>query len=290
MTLTLHSNGVATTFASYLRRFVSINNSLILEVDVKASIFMAKSYNEYGSIFKASSVSFAECGFTVDASSDISDKRIRMGFYNRLKNFIDILGQYSDKFDMVFEYERVDQKDGCEYACKKVTLNSDKLSMSLTGASLKIKLFRYISDELFYSKFYTMYSNTVSFPLDKSVINDIISTSKIYSIDTDKDVLIFYTKGNAVYVSDADLLDDGNKGYDDSNKNFEYRVFTLDAPLAFEFNMVIRRNQFIQVFDKNEDDFIANISKADISSDTNRILFDSKSSSTKAVISTTATK
>ena len=70
----------AKAFTAWIKRFSSIDNTLLLEVDRSNSIFIAKTYNEEHSVVKMSSIKFDEAGFTVKDGTE--SKRVKVGIFN----------------------------------------------------------------------------------------------------------------------------------------------------------------------------------------------------------------
>ena len=56
-------------FSAWLKKFASIENSLLIEVDEKHKCFVAKSYNEEKSVVKYSQISFVDAGFSLKKES-----------------------------------------------------------------------------------------------------------------------------------------------------------------------------------------------------------------------------
>ena len=67
-------------FTAWLKRFSSIENTLLLEIDEKTSSFLAKSYNDERSVVKMSSINFDDAGLVTKPDKD--PKRVKVGIFN----------------------------------------------------------------------------------------------------------------------------------------------------------------------------------------------------------------
>ena len=133
-------------FTSWLKRFSSIDNSLLLEIDEKNSSFIAKTYNEERSVVKMSSINFDDAGLLCKPGKE--SKRIKVGLFN-IPRLIKIIDQFNDaEFTLTVNYDEVIGDDQLtNYAGKDIQLKNKTLKMSVDCTSLNI--FKYITDDLF---------------------------------------------------------------------------------------------------------------------------------------------
>jgi len=133
-------------FTSWLKRFSSINNSLLLEIDRNLNCFISKVYNEERSCVKMSKINFDDAGLITKPGKDI--KRIKVGIFN-ISRLIKIIDQFNDaEFNLIINYDEVVGDDSISnYAGKDIQLKNKTLKMSADCTSLNI--FKYITDELF---------------------------------------------------------------------------------------------------------------------------------------------
>jgi hypothetical protein len=133
-------------FTSWLKRFSSIDNSLLLEVDENASSFVAKTYNEERSVVKMSKIAFDEAGMISKPSK--ASKRIKVGIFN-ISRLIKTLDQFNDaEFMFTVNYDEVIGDDSEKnYAAKDLQFKNKSLKMNVDCTSLNI--FKYIPDDLF---------------------------------------------------------------------------------------------------------------------------------------------
>ena len=132
-------------FTGWLKRFTSIDNSLLLEIDQSSSSFIAKSYNEERSVVKMSTIRFDEAGFLVKENND--SKRIKVGLFN-IPRLIKIMDQFNDvEFTLTVEYQELISDNDTVCAGEKILLKNKLLKMNVDCTSLNI--FKYIADNLF---------------------------------------------------------------------------------------------------------------------------------------------
>jgi hypothetical protein len=241
-------------FTGWLRRFVSIDNSLLLEIDEKTSTFIAKVYNEERSCVKFSSIKFNDAGLTTKVFSD--PKRIKVGIFN-VPRLIKIFDQFSDaEFTMTINYQDLVSEDSSiQYAGESILLKNDTLKMNVDCTSLNI--FKYISDELF--KDTIMATEIVgTFELTKSNLEKVNS---LCILDNEHKFVDFKFVQNKVYVS---------------GKTFEY--FIEKAKDVKDACLSVFKSQYANVDIENY--------SVDLGDD--RLLFKSKDSNTVCVLSKTS--
>ena len=106
----------AKEFTSWLKRFASIDNTLLLEIDEKNLMFKAKSYNEEHSCIKFSSINFDEAGFVINQNKD--PKQIRVGLFN-VSRLIKVIDLFSSEFTFIVTYDEVTNKNETNLSTKQ---------------------------------------------------------------------------------------------------------------------------------------------------------------------------
>ena len=94
MTLKLNLNGSADPFINYLKSYLRIRESLLLEIDTNLRAFVAKTFTEDKSSIRFSSITFDEAHVSIvsdDGESERGDNRIKVGILIQLKKFIQIV-------------------------------------------------------------------------------------------------------------------------------------------------------------------------------------------------------
>ena len=134
-------------FSAWLKRFKSISNSVLIEVDDSTQEFLAKQFNDEKSIVKFSSISFEEAGFEYKLSDKI-DKRIKVGLYD-ITALLKIFDNFSgEDFTFTINFDEIQSKSaGKELAGKDLVLKSGSLRIKAEATSLNI--FKYLPDNIF---------------------------------------------------------------------------------------------------------------------------------------------
>lgn len=181
-------------FTSWLRRFISIDNSLLLEIDEKTSTFVAKVYDEARSCVKYSSIKFDDAGMVTKVSKD--PKRIKVGIFN-VSRLIKIFDQFNDaEFTFTINYSDLISDDSTtQYAGETINLKNKSLKMNVDCTSLNI--FKYISDDLFKDKIAA--TEVVDrFTFTKTNLEKI---NALCALDNEHKFIEFKFSDNKVYVS-----------------------------------------------------------------------------------------
>ncbi len=289
MQLKLNLNGSADPFISYLKNYLRIRESLLLEIDTNMRAFVAKTFTEDKSSVRFSSILFDDANVVVvsDDSEDVRNgSRVKVGILIQLKKFIQIverLGSYVDEkgnsnFTIEIDYDQLQNpKDGSiDFVATSIGFVSDVLKMRMDG--FRISEFAYLTDETFKNIVFNV-TDEVSVDVSASQINSIIKTSEIVKIDVRKDALVFYIDGKTMYVKDRGLGSD-------KKPNFVYKIGDVSTEPLYPIEVPVTRDRFIKMLDKTDDNFKIIIGKNTIadSGTVDRILFDSTTSTTKIVI------
>jgi hypothetical protein len=239
-------------FTGWLRRFASIDNSLLLEIDEKTSTFIAKTYDDERSVVKMSSIKFDEAGLTTKPTKDT--KRIKVGIFN-IPRLIKIIDQFSDmEFNLIIDYQDLVTDEVTQFAGEKIHLNNKNLKMNVDCTSLNI--FKYIPDDLFKNSIATI-DIIATFELTKVNLEKINS---LCALDNEHKFLTFQLTDDKVYVS---------------GKVFEYLLQEIKNKNKISLNVF--KEQYSNV----------DIENYDVELGEDRIVFRSKDSDTVCVISKT---
>jgi len=240
-------------FTGWLKRFSTIDNSLLLEIDQAKSIFIAKTYNEERSVVKMSSIKFDEAGLTVNANKE--SKRIKVGIFN-IPRLIKIMDQFNDiEFTLTVEYqELIINENTTELAGEKLLLKNKSLKMNVDCTSLNI--FKYIPDDLFKNDIATIKA-IGKFELSKATIEKI---NTLNTLDSDHKFIEFKFKNKEVNVSGKsyDLSIGETNGKDAQLSVFKDQYSTLDVE-----NYDVQLGEDRLVFKSSDSDTVTVISKAE---------------------------
>jgi len=172
-------------FNDFLKRFSSIENSLLMEVE--NGVIKAKSYTPEKSVVKYSSIPLDEI---FSEYSDINEP-VKIGILNldKLASSLKFFGE--GEFEFNLEYEKVNG----ENVGTGITLKNNSLQIDFQCASQK--LFTYITDDILNTITDTSTSK-VDFLLPKEQQAKI---SALFGIDSDYSKLIFKKSGNEILAA-----------------------------------------------------------------------------------------
>ena len=289
MQLKLNLNGSVDPFVNYLKNFVKIRPSLLIEIDTKMKAFVAKTFSEDRASVRFSSISFDDCHMTVvshDGEKELGENRIKAGILIQLPKLIKIVERFgaavddnnNSHFDIVIDYDLLKNQDGTDdYVTTSLSFISDILKMKMDG--FRISELKYLSDEKFNNVVFSV-EDPVSFEISAATISSIIKTSDIIKVDDRKDALVFYVEGKEVFVKDSIAKD--------KPSNFVYKIGELEAAPDYAIKASIFRAKFIDMMDKTDENYKVILGRRKSPSGdyiVDRILFDSTTTSTKVVIS-----
>lgn len=242
-------------FIGWIKRFSSIDKSLLLEIDQSSQSFIAKTYNDIRSVVKMSTIKFDEAGLIFNSSTN--KKRIKMGIFN-ISHLTKIMEQFNDtEFDIVISFQEILGDNNDQFAGEKIVFKNKSLKMSVDCSSLNI--FKYISDDLF--------KNQISFTDSVGMFNLLKSNiEKLHTLntldDSDENCMVFKIIDKKVFVS---------------GKTYELLVCDNDSQ---NLSLPIFKEQFTNIDIEN---YTVNIGE-------DRIVFNSNDSNTTMVISKTEDK
>lgn len=179
-------------FTSWLKRFSSIDNSLLLEIDEIAQEFLAKTYNPEKSVVKFSRISFEDAGLELSSKPSLKT-RIKVGIYHIPRLMKSLEHFVAEEFYLGFKYDEVIGEDA-GFVGTSILLKNSTLKMNLNCTPLHI--FKYISDNLFLTNI-SQITPEVSFELPSIKIEKINS---LCALDNEYRFLDFKTKGSKLNV------------------------------------------------------------------------------------------
>ena len=288
MKLKLKLNGSAEPFINYLKSYLRIRESLLLEIDTENRAFVAKTSTQDKSAIRFASITFDESKISIvsdDGENERNGTRIKVGILLQLKKFIQIVERFgsevdkegNSEFDIIISYEPYIHEDNTrDFVSTQVQFVSKTLKMKIDG--FRITDLSYIPDDDFVNKIFNL-SESVSCEITSEKVNNIIKNSEIVKMDPRKDTLIFFNEGKSLNVKSY-------IGSKDKEPDFEYKIGELDAEPNYEIELPINREKFIKMLDKSTESFKLILGKY-IMGDYNeidRLLFDSVNSTTKIVI------
>ena len=287
MTLKLNLNGSADPFINYLKSYLRIRESLLLEIDTNLRAFVAKTFTEDRSSIRFSSISFDDANVSIvsdNGEDERNGSRIKVGILIQLKKFIQIVERLGSdvnekgesNFNIEIDYEPFQNTNdkSVDFVTTSISFNSEILKMRMDG--FRISELTYLSDDKFKSVVFNA-TDVVSIEISSSTINSIIKTSDIVKIDVRKDALVFYNEDKILYVKD--------RGVGSDNKyNFVYKIGELDTEPLYPINVPVTRDRFMKMLDKSDENFKIIIGKNTIDGSVDRVLFDAVNSTTKIVI------
>ena len=174
-------------FTSWLKKFASIDNSLLLEIDPAAQNFVAKTYNAEHSVIKYSKISFSDACLEMNPKKDVPDRVVKAGIGHipRLMKSIDHF--QAGEFTLSFKFDEILGEN--VLVGTDIQLKNDTLKMNIVGTSLHI--FKPITEELFANKI-SKITPLVKFDLPSLLIEKINS---LCNLDSGYDFIDLKTKG-----------------------------------------------------------------------------------------------
>jgi hypothetical protein len=182
------------SFSSWLKRFSSIEKSLLLELNEAERCFVAKSYNEQKSIVKYSKISFSDAGFSLNKESIGNSDLLKIGVYDGQRIIKSLDHFQTGEFSLAVQYDEIDDGKEKELAGIAILLKSSALKMKIDCSSLRV--FKYISEDIFRTRIMKTQS-VLNFDLSSATIDKINS---LCDLDKDYDFLDFVAKDGKVLV------------------------------------------------------------------------------------------
>lgn len=179
-------------FITWLKKFSIVESSLLLEIDLNESMFIAKTYNEERSVVKYSKLDFEEAGFNLKTkkTKELSE-RLKVGVYNIIQLIKTLQHFDGTEFNITFNYDiLIEEDDSKTLSGVSILIKNDNLKINIQCSPLKV--FKYISDELFENNIANINSK-INFDINENLIEKINSLSKL---DNDNDYLKFKNKSD----------------------------------------------------------------------------------------------
>lgn len=290
MKLKLNLSGSAEPLINYLKSYLRIRDSLLLEIDTEKRAFVAKTFTDDRSAVRFASLMFDDAAITVvsdDGETERGGTRIKLGILHHLKKLIQIVERFGSdanekgesQFEIVFDYQPLLKDKNVEYVSTEVSFVSSILKMKMDG--FRTAEFTYLTDSEFLEKIFSA-NDPVCVDVSADAIDTIIKTSEIVKADAKKDALVFFVDDGTLYVQNK--MSDKNKPSD-----FVYKIGTVDKDSTYPIRFPVNREKFIKMITKAEGNLriiLGHSGKVGVDGNflVNRILFDSLNTSTKIVI------
>jgi len=180
-------------FSSWLKKFASLEKSLLIEVDEKNKCFIAKSYNEVKSVVKYSKISFIDAGFILKKESK-DPEFIKVGLYD-ISRLMKSLDHFSTgEFSFSVQYEEVIDGKEKDLAASALLIKGSQLKIKIDCSSLKV--FKYLSDDIFLNRI-AKTDVITNFDLSINTTNEINS---LCDLDKEYDYLEFIVRDKKVFI------------------------------------------------------------------------------------------
>ena len=280
MELKLHLDGSVEPLSNYLKNFLKIRKSILLEIDTKQRAIVAKTFSDDHSSVRFSSITFNDAHLTIVSDTNENergDARIKVGVLLLLNKLIQIIDRFGSMgpdgksdFEIVIKYDILQSKGNVvDYIATDILFNSEILKMRMKG--FRTAELDYLSDEEFKDIFNVM--DPVSIEVSSETIETIIKTSDIIKYNPREDMLMFYVENGALYVRDS---------RDAAESKFVFKIGDVDNNPNYEIALPVTREFFVKMMDKGDESYRIILGHDD-DGVISRILFDSTTSSTKII-------
>ena len=255
MEIIFESTGTTTGFENWLKSFNDVSNSLLVEIDLAESKFVAKTHTSDKTIVKYGYLPFDEAGFQAvevidgDAHLAIADfatqnpGRIFFGIFQQLDKFTKVANMYSGTENWKL-LVRFNAEDSGRMVTTRVEFKSITLSMVVGGA--EVDEFEYIDDDKFMNKIAKI-DNPMVFEIVGDAIKMLNSVSSIYSDDPKKDIIDFTTQQNG---DEWEL-----RAIDHNGHTYNYLIGYLNAEVdnPVVTTLPVIRNNFLLATKKDDE-------------------------------------
>lgn len=234
MELKLKSIASTNGFVTWLKGFKDINSSLLVEIDLNSNEFIAKSFPQDKSVVKYAKISFEDAGyefshiwqnsdgvdFDWSQHDEATDGRIKLGIYNVLGKFIDVVSMFDgSEHDMVVNFDICNnvlywgaKKAEKEYQAETTIFHSKALTMTVKNSQIS-EFFQKCDDETFLNRVCNIGSPS-TYEVNTAVLGNLSKIASVFSADKSRDLIKFYSK-------DVDGVI-GLYAYDETNGSFDY--------------------------------------------------------------------
>ena len=241
--------------AKWLQIVSVLSDSIVLEIKKEDGIckFVTKAFDETKSNVRRAEISFEDCGIEFvkcldGAGLENNDwNNILIGIHQNLKKFISIINTVtSSECEIKIIYEdnpqiKIQGVEGKEdtYATTGVIFKTDTLD--LTFEAFKMHMFTYLDDYIYNtSVFKSVQPATIT--ITPQLITNIEQISAIYSVDSKKELLNFYNRGNILYVRHRE-------------RKYDYKIGELEIDESYAnvfenkcIDILFLRSMFIESF------------------------------------------
>ena len=262
MELIFKNTGQITGFSGWLKSFKEIQNSLLIECNLKETCFISKGFTTDHSVVKYGKISFKDAGFellvikdnqkneyTLEEWNKSYDMRIKIGIFMILPKFIQVIDTFSDtdfKLNINFDV----YKNGNENEFHATSINFKSKSLKMKVKDCNISEFEQLSDDLFFNKI-NVIKDAMSFEISMDAIKNLMSISSVFLTDAKRDIIKFYTK------IDEETDNWAIYAYDQTNESYDYLLGFLKSGTGYENNLSVYRNSFLtSVNHKGNDEHI----------------------------------
>lgn len=232
MELKLKSIGSTNGYVTWLKGFKDINGSLLVEIDLESKEFIAKSFPQDKSVVKYAKLTFEDAGYEFayihDNGTDFdwanheatNDGRIKLGIYNVLGKFIDVVSMFDgSEHDMVVNFDICNnvlywgaKKAEKEYQAETTVFHSKALTMTVKNSQIS-EFFQKCDDETFLTRVCNIGSPS-TYEVNTAVLGNLSKIASVFAADKSRDLIKFYSK-----EVDGVL---GLYAYDETNGSFDY--------------------------------------------------------------------
>ena len=270
MELIFKNTGQTTGFSNWLKSFKEIQNSLLIECDLKENSFISKGFTADHTVVKYGKISFTDAGFellnikdndktlyTLDEWNNKYDIRIKIGIFMILPKFIQVIETFSDTdFKLNIEFDVYKNGNENEFHAKSINFKSKSLKMKVKDCN--ISEFEQVSDDLFFNKI-NVIKDAMSYEISMDAIKNLMSISSVFITDAKRDIIKFYTK------FDSDVDNWAIYAYDQTNESYDYLLGYLKTGTGYENDLPVYRNSFLTSVNLkgNDENIILSLSPKD---------------------------
>lgn len=251
----------STAFSNWLKSFNEIQNSLLIEVDLKNQCFVSKGFTSDHTVVKYGKISFKDACLDLTGIKDDDkeiwdlnqwnekhDIRIKVGIFMILPKFIKVIDTFSGTdYKFIIEFGIFKNGNEDEYHAKSINFKSKTLTMKVKDCN--ISEFEQVSDDLFFNRI-NVIEDGMSFEISMDAIKNLISISSVFVTDAKRDIIKFYTK------KDEEVNKYAIYAYDQTNGSYDYLLGYQKSGVEAENDVPIYRHCFLTATGKNGEENI----------------------------------
>ena len=265
MELLFKSTEQSTAFSNWLKSFNEIQNSLLIEVDLKNQYFISKGFTSDHTVVKYGKISFSNACLDLTGIKDDNKKvwdlerwneqhdiRVKVGIFMILPKFIKVIDTFcGTDYKFIIEFGIFKNGNEDEYHAKSINFKSKTLTMKVKDCN--ISEFEQVSDDLFFNRI-NVIENGMSFEISMDAIKNLISISSVFVTDAKRDIIKFYTK------KDEEVNKYAIYAYDQTNGSYDYLLGYQKSGIEVENDVPIYRHCFLTATGKaGEENIIVTI-------------------------------